>query len=244
MEKPNVAREKWSHKLTLTVKEIVFFQLPMETRLPFQYGIASVTHLPHIFVRVTAEVNGRHASGLSSENLAPKWFTKDPDTSFEDHDLPRMMMSLRHAAALSLGPSRAVSFFDWWYCVYQGQMEWAAETGTPPLLASLGVSLLERAVLDACCRDAGTPLFDWLRTASHGIEPAALRPGTSHSLVDILPAAPISKIHLRHTVGRRPVHQELVAPANTTLRCGHCRMFFWKTVRAEPAGWDSCRLFA
>lgn len=187
--------------MTLTIKEVAFLELPMETRLPFQYGIASVTHLPHLFVRVTVETDDRRSSGLSSENLAPKWFTKDPDTSFEGHDLPQMMMSIRNAASLSTEPSSAAHFFDWWSHLYRGQMQWADRTNTPPLLASLGVSLMERAVIDACCRVEQIPFSDWLRSKHHGIEPAALRPQTAASVADILPKRALARIQLRHTVG-------------------------------------------
>jgi hypothetical protein len=32
--------------------------LPMHTRMPFRYGIATLTTLPHLFVRVEAEIDG------------------------------------------------------------------------------------------------------------------------------------------------------------------------------------------
>jgi hypothetical protein len=31
--------------------------LPMHTRMPFRYGIAVLTQLPHLFVRVEAEID-------------------------------------------------------------------------------------------------------------------------------------------------------------------------------------------
>lgn len=187
--------------MTLAVKEVAFFELPMETRLPFQYGIASVTHLPHLFVRVIVELNDKLGSGLSSENLAPKWFTKDPHTSFERHDYPQMMVSLRKAAELSTEPPSAAHFFDWWNQLYCGQMQWATKTDTPPLVAGLGVSLIERAVIDACCRIEQNSLNDWLRSEHHGIQPAALRPQTATRVAEILPPEPLTRIQLRHTVG-------------------------------------------
>ena len=46
-----------------------------------------MTELPHLFVRVDLEVGGTVATGIASEGLPPKWFTKSPDTTFEQ-DLP------------------------------------------------------------------------------------------------------------------------------------------------------------
>jgi hypothetical protein len=64
--------------MTFTITRFQFHVLPMRTRFPFKYGIASMTALPHVFVNVDMVVDGREVRGLSSEGLPPKWFTKDP----------------------------------------------------------------------------------------------------------------------------------------------------------------------
>ncbi len=56
----------------------------MRTRFPFRYGIASMTALPHLFVRLLVDVDGVEQWGVAADHLAPKWFTKDPDQSFRD----------------------------------------------------------------------------------------------------------------------------------------------------------------
>ena len=50
----------------------------VRTRLPFKYGIATMTRAPHAFVRARLEVDGKPASGVAADHLPPKWFTKDP----------------------------------------------------------------------------------------------------------------------------------------------------------------------
>ena len=65
----------------------------MRTRFPFQYGIASMTELPHVFLHIETD----DGPGLASEGLPPKWFTKNPDTRFEA-DLPLMLEVLQQAA--------------------------------------------------------------------------------------------------------------------------------------------------
>ena len=49
------------------------------TRMPFKYGIATMTHLPHVFLRVDALFDGVIRKGISADHLPPKWFTKDPE---------------------------------------------------------------------------------------------------------------------------------------------------------------------
>jgi len=49
------------------------------TRMPFKYGIATMTHLPHVFLRVDALFDGVIQKGISADHLPPKWFTKDPE---------------------------------------------------------------------------------------------------------------------------------------------------------------------
>jgi hypothetical protein len=36
-----------------------FFSHPTRTRFPFRYGIASMTEVPHLFVRVRLEIGGK-----------------------------------------------------------------------------------------------------------------------------------------------------------------------------------------
>ena len=73
-----------------TLSPFEFFVRRTRTRFPFRYGIASMTEVPHLFARSTVTLEKKASSGLSSEGLPPKWFTKNPATSFEQ-DLPEML---------------------------------------------------------------------------------------------------------------------------------------------------------
>lgn len=184
----------------LHVESFDFRVLPMKTRFPFQYGIASMTSLPHLFVCVSMCVDGREVVGTSSEGLPPKWFTKDPDTTFEE-DLPAMLSVIRHAAEVVTGRS-AESFFDLWKGLYLEQAEWACSRGYPPLLANLGVALVERAVIDGLCRALGIPFADALRENRFGIRAGELDPDLAGAdPADLLPERPLAKVRARHTIG-------------------------------------------
>ena len=82
--------------MSLKINDVQMHVLNMHTRFPFKYGIASLVALPHLFVRIEVEVDGRSSVGLSADGLPPKWFTKNPETPF-DSDLDEMLTVIRHA---------------------------------------------------------------------------------------------------------------------------------------------------
>jgi hypothetical protein len=185
-----------------TLSPFEFFVRQTRTRFPFRYGIASMTEVPQLFVRTRVTVADKSSYGLSAEGLPPKWFTKNPATTFEQ-DLPEMLLVISHAAKLAEGIARSpVSFFDFWRELYRQQSDWADARHTASLLANLGVSLIERAALDGLCRVAGEPLHRMVAANRLG-----LRLGEIYSELgdaqprDLLPAAPLPSCFVRHTVG-------------------------------------------
>jgi hypothetical protein len=183
-----------------TLAPFELFVLPTRTRFPFRYGIASMTDVPQVFVRTQILSDGRSQAGLSAEGLPPKWFTKNPSTTFEQ-DLPEMLSAIRHATTAAAGIARQpVTFFDLWRELDRQQAEWAVSCGMAPLLAHLGVSLVERAVLDAVCRALGEPLHRVVRGGQLGIRLhevyPELEPGDQW-----LGKRPLSACSVRHTVG-------------------------------------------
>jgi hypothetical protein len=161
-----------------------------------------MTEVPHLFVRTRVAVGRKSSFGLASEGLPPKWFTKDPNTTFAQ-DLPEMLGVIGHAATLAEQiAARSLSFFDFWRELYRGQTDWAKARGLAPLLSHLGVSLVERAALDGLCRVANQPLHRLMAANCFG-----LRLGEIHSELGdarprgLLPAAPLTSCFVRHTVG-------------------------------------------
>lgn len=185
----------------LKVKEIRFNALEMRTRFPFKYGIASMTVLPHLFVTVMVETSAGAVQGIASEGLVPKWFTKNPATRYEE-DLPAFGKVINHAAGTVLSMDAMPSFFDLWRDLYREQALWAQKTGHPALLAHLGTSLIERAVLDALCRVAKKPLHELVRKNALG-----LTFGDVHTELkglapkDVFAKPPADFLLCRHTVG-------------------------------------------
>ena len=187
--------------MAISVRKIGLHVLNMQTRMPFRYGIASLVAVPHLFVRLEADIDGSREVGLAADGLPPKWFTKYPDTSFSD-DLDEMLAVIRQACALAEAAPPADSVFAFWLRLHDRQMAWAAETSYPPLLWGFGVSLVERALIDAFCRGAGTPFARALRDNTFGIRLGGIHKELAgFSPAELLPVEPLHSVIVRHTVG-------------------------------------------
>lgn len=186
--------------MRVQIRQGRLFRFEMRTRMPFRYGIATVTGLPHLFVQLTVAVDGVEYIGLAADHLAPKWFTKNPETTPEQ-DIAEMLTVIRQALSLAEG-REAETPFDLWRGLYEGQAEWGAQQGLAPLLTNFGVSLIERAMLDAVCRASGRPFAALLQEGAFGIRLGEIRSELAGSVpADYLPAAPLSRVLCRHTVG-------------------------------------------
>src|SRR3977135_626409 len=74
-----------------------FHERPVTLRLPFRFGIVTLTQAPQIFVRVRVRrSDGREGEGVAAELLVPKWFDKSPELSNEDN-----FKQLRRSAAIA-----------------------------------------------------------------------------------------------------------------------------------------------
>lgn len=187
---------------SFTLAPFEFFVLHTRTRFPFRYGIASMTDVPHLFVRTRVMSGGGSTVGLTAEGLPPKWFTKNPATTFAQ-DLPDMLEAIGHAADFAGQiAQRPVCFFDLWREMDRLQSEWAAVRGLAPLLAGLGVALVERAVLDGLCRAAREPVHRLLATNRLGLNLGTIYAELQgHQPGDLLPPSPLTSCFVRHTVG-------------------------------------------
>jgi hypothetical protein len=77
---------------------------PLSTRMPFRYGIVTLTRLPHLFVRLDVRVDGAIHTGVAADHLPPKWFTKDPHRPVED-EIDEMLEVIGNALRLAAGQS-------------------------------------------------------------------------------------------------------------------------------------------
>ncbi len=184
------------------VLEIEFSVLPTKTRFPFRYGITAMTEAPHLFVRSKIEVDGKPVAGIASEGLPPKWFTKNPDTTFEEDDHPNMMRVIRHASDLVEKIGNPLSFFEFWKTITNQQKEWATQEEIPPLLAQLGTAMMERTVLDGLCRALEKPLHEVVQENVLGIKLDEIHSELEgFDIREVFNTPPLTTLCARHTVG-------------------------------------------
>ena len=68
--------------VNLVVRAVELRVRPVQLRLPFRFGVSTLTACPQLFVRVEVDVPG-HCSGhgVAAEMMVPKWFDKRADRS-------------------------------------------------------------------------------------------------------------------------------------------------------------------
>lgn len=184
----------------IQLREVSLHRLQLRARMPFRYGIATMTEVPHLFMCATWEIDGALHDGVAADHLPPKWFTKDPDRALGE-EIDEMLVVIRAAIGAARG-IKASTPFGVWRELYAAQAAWGAANGLPPLLAHFGTSLVERTLIDAFCRARGVPFAAALRENNFGIELSAVHPLLSGTAPrDWLPAMPPEEVFARHTVG-------------------------------------------
>ena len=183
------------------VREIELLERPVKLRLPFRFGVVTLTECPQAFVRARIEfADGRSQWGAAAEMMAPKWFDKNLALSNEDNfDQLRKVLAMARAAYLAEpAPATAFGHFS---RHHDGHLNAALGQGFNPLLASYGPALVDRAILDALCRSCGVSFYAAMQANLPGI--GADRPEFAGLDFDRFLAGlkPAATIEARHTVG-------------------------------------------
>jgi hypothetical protein len=184
----------------ISLRSAELHRIRLKTRIPFRYGIATMTDVTHVFLRIRFEIDGKAQTGLAADHLPPKWFTKDPDRPL-DEEVDEMLAVIR-AAVANARTIRAAMPFEFWRELHAVQGGWGTARRLPPLLAHFGTSLVERALIDAFCRAKGATFAEALRSNGLGIDLGAVHgelAGSSPS--DWLPESLPAEVLARHTVG-------------------------------------------
>jgi len=141
--------------MRFSIKQADFFERQVRLRMPFRFGVVTLTEAPQAFVRVTIVLEDKRSSeGAAAELLAPKWFDKNPALSNEDN-FEQLRQSMRKArdAYLSGGVDTA----------------YGHSRPTAGLVENFGPALLDRALLDALCRALGVSFYRAVRANAPGI---------------------------------------------------------------------------
>jgi hypothetical protein len=185
----------------LALVDAEFYERPVKLRLPFRFGIVTLTQAPQLFVRARVRLaDGREGEGISAELLVPKWFDKSPGLSNEDN-----FNQLRQSLALARGhlvAAGAETAFGLSAAADAAHRADAAVRGLNGLVASFGLALIERAIIDALGRLEGVTAFALVRDNRIGLTTQMTPDLADFDLGAFLAGLrPANSIFVRHTVG-------------------------------------------
>lgn len=174
---------------------------PFALRLPFRFGLHTLTAATQAVVTATVETDAGTAVGHAAEVLLPKWFDKRPHLAPADNEA-QLRASLRRAVEAYVAAGRLTAF-GLFAETHRELVAAAAAVDDPALVADYGPALLDRAVLDALCRQQGCSFAEALRLNLPGLVPHAIAPDLAgadlRALLEML--RPLGSLHARHTVG-------------------------------------------
>jgi hypothetical protein len=189
--------------MKVRIKEAEFYERDVRFRMPFRFGVITLTEEPQSFVRILVETeNGQEGWGMAAEVLGPKWFDKNPRLSNEEN-MQQLRSSLAIAVQLYTLDQRFETPFGLFATHYEAQIATCRERQMNPLIASYGPALLDRAILDALCRIEHISIFEALQSNLAGMHLILQTPELSGFDFDgfLAELEPASQIHARHTVG-------------------------------------------
>jgi len=180
---------------------VQFFERPVRLRLPFRFGAVTLREAPQVFVRARIRLgDSREGEGVSAEMLVPKWFDKSPDlTNEQNFDQLRASLAMARDALMAADSNTA---FGLSAAVDMAHHAACAKIGLNGLVASFGLALIDRAIIDALGRLRGESLFAMARANAFGLTSETAPDLAGFALPDFL--AQLLRpdtIAARHTVG-------------------------------------------
>ncbi len=188
--------------MKVRLEEVERYERPMTLRLPFRFGVITVTEGVQAVIRVRVSLpDGRSCQGVAAEALAAKWFEKSPEFTDEQN-----LDQLRQSLDIAIGHYKAFGAatpFGLFAGTYHAQQKKGAALRLNPLVASYGPALLDRAILDALGKATGNSFAQMIAQNLPGIAATDLTPDIDQLELAAFLAAlkPSPTIELRHTVG-------------------------------------------
>lgn len=198
--------------MKVKVEAVDRFERDHRLRLPFRFGVITVTQGIQAIIRVRIALeDGRTSEGVAAEALGAKWFEKSPEFSDAQN-----LDQLRQALQLAIDHYTARGFdtpFGLYAGSYRQQIARGVDLGLNPLVASYGPALLDRAIIDALGKATGQSFAQMITANVPGISATDLTPDieAGHLAGFLKSLKPRPSIDLRHTVG-------LVDPLTTAER--------------------------
>lgn len=183
------------------IRDATLFERRVTMRVPFRFGAATVREASQIFLRLTVEDGQGHCTqGYAAELMVPKWFDKNPVLGNMDNE-DQLRRSVRIAVKLA-SDAPSVPAFALHTMLEDEQHRLAAADGLNGLIASFGLALVDRAVLDALARMNGLSIAEVLRNNLAHIDASTTPDLAGFDIESFLARLePVPSLALRHTVG-------------------------------------------
>lgn len=184
--------------MRIVVEKVDLHLSDCHTRIPFRFGIHTLTRAPQLVVTVHGRASdGSEVIGYSSELLVPRWFEKNPERSIAG-DITSLIESTEAAAAI-ITDGESGSVFDHWWRSYEARVMTEAVDASDRLTRGFGCAIIERALLDGVARAAGISFYEAIECDLYRFDAARIRPEL-HSWTFTPPEIPDS-LDVRHTIG-------------------------------------------
>ncbi|MDQ6627205.1 MAG: mandelate racemase [Pseudomonadota bacterium] len=197
----------------LKVLGVETFEQPLRWRRSLHSGAVEPDIGSQAMVRLQVRLDdGREGFGYAAEVLAAGWFDPNPLlTAAQNQHQLRKSIEIATEAYLGAPPS---SGFDLFADNYRHQMRAGRDLGLPPLVASFGQALLDRAVMDALCRLVGASFWTAMRSNLAGMAPHPVIPDFARFDFTAFLAGlePVRSIEAQHRVG---LDQPIIASDQT-----------------------------
>ena len=188
--------------MKVKLEEVERYERPMTLRLPFRFGVITVTDGTQAVIRVRIALDdGRSCQGVAAEALAAKWFEKSPEFTDEQNlDQLRQSLDSRSTIYKAYGPATPFGLFAGTYREQQ-------KKGACARAQSAGRGLRAGTTRSRHPRCAGQGDRQFVRPDDHAEHAghrhdrphAGHRPARARGLPRRLEAR--ASIDLRHTVG-------------------------------------------
>ncbi|MCA1526337.1 hypothetical protein [Bradyrhizobium yuanmingense] len=224
----------------LKLRDIAFFERPVQFARPFRFGAITINATPQLFVRALIEVEGRGtAVGASAELLVPKWFDKRPELT-PAQTVDELRRSLQIARELYLARTGFQTAFDLHASCIGAQVATCAKENIPTLAAAYGPAEIDKAILDALLRGVEANFFDGMAGNIAGID-ARLSPDVSERDIRTFLSGrgALARVAVRHTVGLDDVVEGTGGVADPSENGG--ARYFKLKLSGDPAA-DAARL--
>ena len=187
----------------LSINDVRFYMRNVRTRMPFKYGVATLTSVPILHVLMDIEMaDGMRATGVAGDILPPKWFDKDPAKDYAENVDDLIAMARTAAAAYQIAGGRPRSLFDIWREGYGATLAAGDGCGLNHLTASHGSTLMERALFDGLGAALGLSYYELLQANLPGLDLGWIYSELNGVVAgDVIASEPLNSLYIRHTVG-------------------------------------------